>query len=195
MSSTHVLTLSCPDRPGLVFAVTGWVHGAGGNILDSQQYTEPDALRGDDVDPRGEFFLRLHVDFGPSADTTALRDGFAPVAAELAMDFRLVEAGLRQQCAREEPQEPRLVRRPRERLATDAFRPAAVSCVEGLERGVDARVALAFHLTAGGRPARAAPRRRSRTLVRPYGGSVSCACSSSLRPGSKAGPADLRRPR
>lgn len=92
MSSTHVLTLSCPDRPGLVFAVTGWVHGAGGNILDSQQYTEPDALRGDDVDPRGEFFLRLHVDFGPSADTTTLRDGFAPVAAEHAMDFRLVEA-------------------------------------------------------------------------------------------------------
>jgi formyltetrahydrofolate deformylase len=80
--------LSCPDRPGLVFAVTRWIHEAGGNILDSQQYTDPS----DDVDEHGEFFLRLHVDFGPGRDAATLADGFAPVAAELAMDFRLVEA-------------------------------------------------------------------------------------------------------
>lgn len=88
MTSTHVLTLSCPDRPGLVFAVTRWIHETGGNILDSQQYTDPS----DDVDASGEFFLRLHVDFGPGRDAGELTQGFAPVAAELAMDFRLVEA-------------------------------------------------------------------------------------------------------
>ncbi|KQO42271.1 formyltetrahydrofolate deformylase [Aeromicrobium sp. Leaf245] len=88
VTSTHVLTLSCPDRPGLVFAVTRWIHETGGNILDSQQYTDPS----DDVDASGEFFLRLHVDFGPGRDAGELTQGFAPVAAELAMDFRLVEA-------------------------------------------------------------------------------------------------------
>ncbi|WP_156368234.1 formyltetrahydrofolate deformylase [Aeromicrobium sp. Leaf289] len=88
MTSTHVLTLSCPDRPGLVFAVTRWIHETGGNILDSQQYTDPS----DDADASGEFFLRLHVDFGPGRDAGELTLGFAPVAAELAMDFRLVEA-------------------------------------------------------------------------------------------------------
>ena len=87
MTSTHVLTLSCPDRPGLVYAVTRWIHEAGGNILDSQQYTEQPA-----DDGSGEFFLRLHVDFGSDAQTAALADGFGQVAAELDMQFRLVEA-------------------------------------------------------------------------------------------------------
>ncbi len=94
MSSTFVLTLSCPDRPGLVFAVTRWIHETGGNILDSQQYTEPEALRGGDAggDAGGEFFLRLHVDFGPGRDAPTLAAGFAPVARELSMEYRLVEA-------------------------------------------------------------------------------------------------------
>ncbi|MGQ2912499.1 formyltetrahydrofolate deformylase [Aeromicrobium sp.] len=92
MTSTHVLTLSCPDRPGLVFAVTRWIHETGGNILDSQQYTDPSDDPGDGTRASGEFFLRLHVDFGPGRDAGALTQGFAPVAAELAMDFRLVEA-------------------------------------------------------------------------------------------------------
>jgi formyltetrahydrofolate deformylase len=91
VTRTHVLTLSCPDRPGLVYAVTRWIHEAGGNILDSQQYTETvEAGRGDAS--TGEFFLRVHVDFGPGADTTALDAGFTPVAREHAMDHRLVEA-------------------------------------------------------------------------------------------------------
>ena len=92
MTSTHVLTLSCPDRPGLVFAVTRWIHETGGNILDSQQYTDPSDDPAGGTRANGEFFLRLHVDFGPGRDAGALTEGFAPVAAELAMDFRLVEA-------------------------------------------------------------------------------------------------------
>lgn len=91
MTRTHVLTLSCPDRPGLVYAVTRWIHEAGGNILDSQQYTEQRGAAADD--PAGdEFFLRVHVDFGPDAETAQLAAGFAPAAEELAMEHRLVEA-------------------------------------------------------------------------------------------------------
>ena len=82
--ATHVLTLSCPDRPGLVHAVSGWVVSAGGNILDSQQFSDM---------AEQMFYLRLHVDFGDSSGTVdALTSGFAPVAAVHGMDFQFVVA-------------------------------------------------------------------------------------------------------
>ena len=83
MTASYVLTLSCPDRPGLVHAVSRWVAEAGGNILDSQQFTDTAS---------GQFFLRLHFDFPDARTTDDLRASFAPVAAELAMDFSLVVA-------------------------------------------------------------------------------------------------------
>ena len=33
-----VLTLSCPDRPGIVAAVSGLLARGGGNIVESQQF-------------------------------------------------------------------------------------------------------------------------------------------------------------
>ncbi|MET0931576.1 MAG: formyltetrahydrofolate deformylase [Aeromicrobium sp.] len=83
MPSSFVLTLSCLDRPGLVFAVTRWISESGGNILDSQQFT-------DTTD--GEFFLRVHFDVEEPQETATLDDAFAPVAAEHAMTHRLVVA-------------------------------------------------------------------------------------------------------
>ncbi len=79
---THVLTLSCPDRPGLVHAVSGWVVSAGGNILDSQQFSDM---------AEQMFYLRLHVDFGDH-DVANLDAEFALVGAAYAMDFRFVVA-------------------------------------------------------------------------------------------------------
>ena len=35
----HILTLSCPDRPGIVHAVTGVFASHGHNVLDLQQFT------------------------------------------------------------------------------------------------------------------------------------------------------------
>ncbi|WP_374669865.1 ACT domain-containing protein, partial [Ramlibacter sp.] len=32
MSSSYILTLSCPDRPGIVHAVSGFLFERGGNI-------------------------------------------------------------------------------------------------------------------------------------------------------------------
>jgi len=46
----YVLTLSCPDRPGIVFAVSSYLIQHSGNILASQQYGEP---------PDGRFFMRV----------------------------------------------------------------------------------------------------------------------------------------
>lgn len=83
MTASYVLTLSCPDRPGLVYAVSRWVAEAGGNILDSQQFTDTAS---------GQFFLRLHFDFPDARVTDELRTSFGPVADEHAMDFSLVVA-------------------------------------------------------------------------------------------------------
>lgn len=83
MPSSFVLTLSCPDRPGLVFAVTRWIAEAGGNLLDSQQFT-------DTTD--AEFFLRVHFDFTAPRELAALEAAFAPVASEHTMTYRLVVA-------------------------------------------------------------------------------------------------------
>ena len=83
MTSSFVLTLSCPDRPGLVFAVTRWVAESGGNILDSQQFTDA---------TDAEFFLRVHFDLAETLDLATLDAAFAPLALEHAMTYRLVVA-------------------------------------------------------------------------------------------------------
>jgi formyltetrahydrofolate deformylase len=81
--STFVLTLSCPDRPGLVFAVTRWIAEAGGNILDSQQFSDTS----DD-----EFFLRVHFTTPDGHSVAALDEGFSGLAAEHTMAYRLAVA-------------------------------------------------------------------------------------------------------
>ena len=48
-----VVTLSCPDRPGIVHAVTGVIGESGGNVIQSQQFGDPDT---------GTFFMRVEVD-------------------------------------------------------------------------------------------------------------------------------------
>ena len=49
--SGFILTLSCPDQPGIVHAVSGLLFEQGCNILDSDQY-------GDEFTNR--FFMRVH---------------------------------------------------------------------------------------------------------------------------------------
>jgi formyltetrahydrofolate deformylase len=79
-----VLTLSCPDRPGIVHAVSGFLAEHGGNILDSQQYGSPSSLR---------FFLRMHVD--APIDAVTLAPQFTPIADRFAMTWQLHDAAER----------------------------------------------------------------------------------------------------
>jgi len=51
-----VLTLSCPDRPGIVAAVSGLLASRGGNITESQQFGDRDT---------GRFFMRVQFTVGP----------------------------------------------------------------------------------------------------------------------------------
>ena len=60
-SAQYVLTLSCPDRTGIVHAVAAYLHEAGCNVLDSQQFGDRTA---------GRFFMRVHVETVPGAPLT-----------------------------------------------------------------------------------------------------------------------------
>jgi formyltetrahydrofolate deformylase len=73
-----VLTLSCPDRPGIVHAVSGFLAERECNILDSQQYGSPRTAT---------FFLRVHFD--SPVDEAALRGAFAGVAERFSMSWEL----------------------------------------------------------------------------------------------------------
>ena len=42
MKQTYILTLSCPDRLGLVHAVSGFLLERGGNIEEAAQYNDQD---------------------------------------------------------------------------------------------------------------------------------------------------------
>ena len=40
MNHAYILTLSCPDRPGIVHAVSGFLLERGGNIEEAAQYND-----------------------------------------------------------------------------------------------------------------------------------------------------------
>ncbi|WP_370615523.1 formyltetrahydrofolate deformylase [Mumia sp. Pv 4-285] len=79
-----VLILSCPDRPGIVHAVSGFLASHGGNILESQQF-------GDRLS--GRFFMRIDVEVAGTTTAADLRNEFAPVAARFAMHYEIWDAG------------------------------------------------------------------------------------------------------
>jgi formyltetrahydrofolate deformylase len=78
-----VLILACPDRPGIVHAVTGFLVRHGGNILESQQF-------GDQL--VGRFFMRIDFVVSDGVGAEELRADFAAVADEFAMEFELWDA-------------------------------------------------------------------------------------------------------
>jgi formyltetrahydrofolate deformylase len=80
MTPAHhlVLALSCPDRPGIVHAVTGVLARHGGNVTESQQFGDPDT---------GLFFMRVQVD--RVGDRAALETDLAELAATLEMHWTL----------------------------------------------------------------------------------------------------------
>jgi formyltetrahydrofolate deformylase len=87
----YVLTLSCPDRVGIVHAVAAYLHEAGCNVLDSQQFADRT------VAGASRFFMRVHVETLPPAPASAagLHSGFTPVAAEFGMDWELHDVAVR----------------------------------------------------------------------------------------------------
>jgi len=74
-----VLTLSCPDRAGIVAAVSNHLAANGGNIIEAQQFGDAET---------GRFFMRLVFE-DAERDLDALRQGFDGFAQQLAMQWML----------------------------------------------------------------------------------------------------------
>ena len=82
LPTSFVVTLSCPDRPGIVHAVAGALLEAGCNIADSQQYGSPST---------GNFFMR--VEATTSSTQAELSSALAPVAEEFGMKWQINPVG------------------------------------------------------------------------------------------------------
>lgn len=82
MSSALILTLDCPDRPGITARVTAFLFERGCNIIDAQQFGDRDSGATD------RFFMRVVFEAG-ELDSSALRREFDPFAREFAMRWQL----------------------------------------------------------------------------------------------------------
>lgn len=74
-----ILTLSCPDRPGIVARVSTLLFEHGANILDAQQFDDGET---------GRFFMRVVFSPGPGG-AAAVRPGLEALAVDLSMDWSL----------------------------------------------------------------------------------------------------------
>jgi formyltetrahydrofolate deformylase len=81
---TTRLLLACPDRPGLIATVSGFLAEAGLNIVDVDQHSTA----------AGRFFMRMVFDSPGDADRTALEDRFVrEVATPFEIDYDFSESG------------------------------------------------------------------------------------------------------
>ena len=78
----YYLTLTCPNKPGIVAAVSTYIFQAGGDIEEAQQFDDKASKR---------FFMR--VSFSCPTDGNTLRSGFAEIAKrfELVWNLRAVK--------------------------------------------------------------------------------------------------------
>jgi formyltetrahydrofolate deformylase len=80
---TSRLLLACPDRPGLIATVSGFLADAGLNIVDVDQHSTDE----------GRFFMRMVFDSSPAGAREELEQRFAAeVAAPFEMEHRFAES-------------------------------------------------------------------------------------------------------
>jgi formyltetrahydrofolate deformylase len=91
MANIMRLLISCPDRPGIVAAVSRFLFEAGANIVRSDQYsTDPEG---------GTFFLRTEFTL-PEQSRSGLAERFGLAVAEpMQMTWRLWDAGVHKRVA------------------------------------------------------------------------------------------------
>jgi formyltetrahydrofolate deformylase len=85
MNDSAVLLIDCPDRKGLVARVAGLLYDHGANILHADQHQDHDL---------GLFFMRVEWSIrddggAPSFDLDEFENVFAPLAAQLQMNWKL----------------------------------------------------------------------------------------------------------
>jgi formyltetrahydrofolate deformylase len=87
---TSRLLLACPDQPGLIAAVSGFLADAGRNIIDADQHSSRE----------GRFFMRMAFDPAPEGEREALYRRFEEeIAGPLKMEHRFAESTERKRVA------------------------------------------------------------------------------------------------
>jgi formyltetrahydrofolate deformylase len=87
MTSAYILTLSCPDRPGIVHAVSGFLLERGGNIEEAAQYNDHGT---------GLFFMRVRFaceDGDGSGGHAELSAQLGELGRDFGMQWKLHDAG------------------------------------------------------------------------------------------------------
>jgi formyltetrahydrofolate deformylase len=75
-----ILTLSCPDRQGIVHAVTGVLLRHEGNIIDAQQFGDEET---------GRFFLRIHFHLPENLAIDQVKADFQAIADNFSMQWAI----------------------------------------------------------------------------------------------------------
>jgi formyltetrahydrofolate deformylase len=82
-----VLTLSCPDRSGIVSAVSTFLAHNGQNILDAQQFNDVET---------GHFFMRVVFNAAVlTVNLSSLQTGFTTIAERFGMDWQMRDRAAR----------------------------------------------------------------------------------------------------
>jgi formyltetrahydrofolate deformylase len=77
-TENYYLTLTCPNKPGIIAAVSTYIFQAGGDIEEAQQFDDKATKR---------FFMR--VSFSCPTDGNTLRSGFAEIAKRFELTWNL----------------------------------------------------------------------------------------------------------
>jgi formyltetrahydrofolate deformylase len=89
MNTAHryTLTISCPDRSGIIAAVSGFIAQHGGFIIEASYHTEQEERR---------FFMRQEIRADSlSCPADEFRRLFAPLAQEFGMDWQLADSAIK----------------------------------------------------------------------------------------------------
>jgi formyltetrahydrofolate deformylase len=87
---TSRLLLACPDRPGLIATVSGFLADAGLNIVDVDQHSTAE----------GRFFMRMVFDSAPAGEREALEQRFTEeIATPYEMEHHFAESARRKRVA------------------------------------------------------------------------------------------------
>ena len=81
MNEELIFTVSCPDKPGITYAITGLLATVGGNILESQQFNDFES---------GLFFVRIRA-YVPGGKAT-IGAAFAQLAMNHSMSYHIAVA-------------------------------------------------------------------------------------------------------
>ena len=83
---SYIITLACPNRPGIVARISTLLFAYGGNILEAHQF--------DDV-KTGRFFMRMVFSLPEGIEAAPLIDDFGPIADEHGMEWQIRPKGER----------------------------------------------------------------------------------------------------